>query len=124
MTLRVHFKARRRIDKPRVDVEMVWSAEDWEAVMMGTKLDGIQLEPLEGSGWIDLKIDSLLAEPSVFHFNISVGDETTPVYDSIQRVRFLLQEQVIIPGVFGLTHSWNVHLAEAGAVRVEQSATV
>jgi hypothetical protein len=120
MTVRVHFNARKRIERPRVDVELVWSAEDWEAVVFGTKLDEVELEPLEGQGWIDLKIDSLLGEPSVYHFNVSVGDETTRVYDSVLRKRFMLSEGIPIPGIFGLTHSWSVRKR----TKVEQGAAV
>ena len=120
MTVRVHFNARQRIERPRVDIELVWSAEDWEAVIFGTKLDDVELEPLEGQGWIDLKIDSLLGEPSVYHFNVSVGDETTRAYDSVLRKRFMLTEGIPIPGIFGLTHSWSVRKR----VKVEQGAAV
>src|SRR5262249_1260233 len=31
MTLRIFYEAKKRIERPRFDVEMVWAAEDWTA---------------------------------------------------------------------------------------------
>lgn len=120
MTLRIHYNARRRIERPRVEVEMIWAAEDWAAAVFGNHLDKTELGPLEGTGWIDLHIGPLLLEPNVYAFNIQVGDETTPAYDTLPRVRFVVAESVPIPGVFSLPHRWSAGRGEqvrAGGLR-------
>jgi ABC-type polysaccharide/polyol phosphate transport system ATPase subunit len=112
MTLRILYIARRRIERPRVEVEMIWAAEDWAAAVFANHLDHADLGPLEGGGWIDLHIGPLLLEPNVYAFNIQLGDDTTPAYDTLQRLRFVIAETMPIPGVFSLPHRWSTGGAE------------
>jgi len=106
LTLRVFYDARRRIERPRINVDMVWAAEDWTAATFATHLDGFEMGAIEGQGHVDLHIDPVLVEPNVYLFNIQIGDETTPAHDRLNRIRFVVSEQVPIPGIFGLVHSW------------------
>src|SRR4051812_36635290 len=106
MTLRIHYNARKRIERPRVEVEMVWAAEDWAAAIFRSNLDNLKLNSIEGKGWIELRIGPILAEPNVYQFNIQIGDDTTPAYDQLQRVRFIVAESLPIPGIFSLPHTW------------------
>ncbi|HEV8605168.1 MAG TPA: ABC transporter ATP-binding protein [Tepidisphaeraceae bacterium] len=106
MTLRIHYNARKRIERPRVEVEMVWAAEDWAAAIFRSNLDNFQIPPIEGKGWIELRIGPILAEPNVYQFNIQLGDESTPAHDQLQRIRFVVAESLPIPGVFSLPHTW------------------
>src|SRR3989440_4431490 len=108
MTLRIHYNARKRIEKPRIEVEMVWAAEDWAAAIFRSNLDNFQMPPIEGAGWIELRIGPILAEPNVYQFNIQLGDDTTPAYDQLQRIRFVIAESLPIPGIFSLSHTWAV----------------
>jgi len=107
MTLRIHYHARKRVENPRVEVEMVWAAEDWAAAIFRSNLDNFQIPAIEGRGTIDLRIGPILAEPNVYQFNIQIGDETTPAYDQLQRIRFVIAESLPIPGVFSLPHTWS-----------------
>ena len=124
MTLRVHYHAKKRIERPCVEAEMIWAAEDWAAAVFGNKHDGIELPALEGTGYIDLKIGPLLVEPNVYAFNIQIGDEQTSAYDTLQRVRFIVSEQVPVPGIFGLCHTWDVRQSNPRAQVHELAAQV
>jgi lipopolysaccharide transport system ATP-binding protein len=106
MTVRIHYHARKRVENPRVLVEMVWAAEDWTAATFGNYYDSVEFGAVEGDGYIDLKIEQILLEPNVYNLNIKIGDETA-LYDIVPRTRFLVSEQLPIPGVFGLPHHWS-----------------
>jgi len=108
MTLRIHYNARKRVENPRVEVEMVWAADDWSAAIFRNNLDNFQIPAIEGRGTIDLRIGPILAEPNVYQFNIQLGDDTTPAYDQLQRIRFVIAESLPIPGIFSLSHTWAV----------------
>ena|SRR5437660_471825 len=108
MTLRIHYNAKKRIENPRIEVEMVWAADDWAAAIFRSNLDNFQIPPIEGIGFIDLHIGPILAEPNVYQFNIQLGDETTPAYDQLQRIRFVIAESLPIPGVFSMPHTWSI----------------
>ena len=108
MTLRIHYNAKKRIENPRIEVEMVWAADDWAAAIFRSNLDNFQIPPIEGIGFIDLHIGPILAEPNVYQFNIQLGDETTPAYDQLQRIRFVIAESLPIPGVFSMPHTWAI----------------
>ena len=66
------------------------------------------MPPIEGAGWVDLHIGPILAEPNVYQFNIQLGDDTTPAYDQLQRIRFIIAESLPIPGIFSLSHTWEM----------------
>ena len=106
MSVRVHYHARKRIARPRVQIEMVWAAEDWTAATFGNNYDAIEFDAMEGSGYVDLNIEQILLEPNVYSLCIKIGDETA-FHDMIPRTRFLVTEAIPIPGVFGLPHHWS-----------------
>jgi len=108
MTLRIHYNAKKRIERPRVEVEMVWAADDWAAAIFRSNIDDFHMPAIEGAGHIDLRIGPILAEPNVYQFNIQLGDESTPAYDQLQRVRFVIAESLPIPGVFSMPHTWAI----------------
>lgn len=113
MVVRVHYRANKPIARPSISVAMMWAADDWEAAMFGSKPDRMDLGPLEGEGWIDLKIDSLLVEPNVYHFNVAIADEAlgagAEALATINNVRMVVSESehTPIPAIFGLPHRWN-----------------
>ena len=111
MTVRIHYHARKRVMNPRVLVEMVWAAEDWTAATFGNYYDSVEFGAAEGDGYIDLKIEQIMLEPNVYNLNIKIGDETA-LYDVVPRTRFLVSEQLPIPGVFGLPHHWSTGKTE------------
>ena len=124
MTVRVHYHARRRIEQPRVLVEMVWAAEDWTAATFGNDYDSVEFGAVEGDGYFDLNIEQILLEPNVYNLNIKIGDKTA-LYDIVPRTRFLVSEQIPIPGVFGLPHHWKTGRSEhAPAPRSESLEAV
>lgn len=107
MVLRIHYDARKRIENPRVDVELIWAAEDFAAAVFDNHLDEVSLGPLAGRGWIDLRIGPLLLEPNVYAFNIRLSDPASDAHDTLPHVRVVVAEAVPIPGIFGLSHSWS-----------------
>jgi ABC-type polysaccharide/polyol phosphate transport system ATPase subunit len=107
LTLRIHYNAHKRIERPRIEVEMVWAAEDWAAAIFRSNLNDFQMPPIEGKGWVELRIDSVLAEPNVYQFNVQIGDETNPALDQLNRIRFVVAEAMPIPGIFSLPHTWS-----------------
>lgn len=107
MTVRVWYDAKTRIERPRLDLELVWASEDWIAAHFGNELDEFSVGPIEGRGYVDMRIDQLLVEPNVYMFNVKLSDEREACYDQYQRARFIVAEQVPIPGIFGLQHSWS-----------------
>ncbi|MGE5608586.1 MAG: ABC transporter ATP-binding protein [Bacillota bacterium] len=112
MVLRVHYTSLQPIERPRMEVELIWAADDFAAAVFNNHLDDVELGPLAGSGWIDLRIGPLLLEPNVYAFNIRLGDPVTDVHDTLQHVRFVVAEAIPIPGIFGLSHTWSVGHAE------------
>jgi ABC-type polysaccharide/polyol phosphate transport system ATPase subunit len=107
MTVRVWYDAKKRLERPRFELEMVWASEDWTACQFGNHLDDFPVGPIEGRGYVDLRIEQLLVEPNVYLFNAKLGDEHEACYDQYQRARFIVAEAVPIPGIFGLPHSWS-----------------
>jgi hypothetical protein len=87
---------------------MVWAADDWAAAIFRSNIDDFHMPAIEGAGHIDLRIGPILAEPNVYQFNIQLGDDTTPAYDQLQRVRFVIAESLPIPGVFSMPHTWAI----------------
>ncbi len=106
MTVRIAYKTTRRIEKPTFVVELMWAADDFLATVFNTKHDKVQLADLEGDGYVDLKIDTMLIEPNVFGLRISVSEGDGLALDVIPRIRFVISEERPVPGVFALTHTW------------------
>jgi ABC-type polysaccharide/polyol phosphate transport system ATPase subunit len=112
-TVRIHFHARKRIERPQFHVELLWATEDYVAAACSTIARKVVLDPIEGRGYVDLKVRSLLVEPNVYAWSITVsdGDNGQPL-DTLKKVRFLVNEQEPIPGVFGLAHEWSQPVPE------------
>ena len=106
-TVRIHYHARQRIAKPEFNVELLWATEDYVAAACSTAVRKIVMDPIEGSGHVDLKVRSLLVEPNMYAWSITISDgETGQAIDTLKKVRFVVNEQVPIPGIFGLMHEW------------------
>jgi hypothetical protein len=108
MTVRMHYKANQRLEQPQIAADLVWASDDYLAASCSTPLEKVKLEPLSGTGYIDLKVKSLLAEPNVYAWNIKLIDGATgQLVDTMPKTRFVLNEQVPVPGVFGVVHEWH-----------------
>lgn len=106
-TVRIHYHARQRIARPEFNVELLWATEDYVAAAFSTAAGKIVMDPIEGVGHVDLKVRSLLVEPNVYAWSVTISDgETGQVLDTLKKVRFVINELVPIPGVFGLMHQW------------------
>ena len=110
MTVRINYSARQRVEKLAISVNFDYAAEDVLATSCDTRRDGVNLGAItEGAGHVDLKMGPILMEPNVYDVSVQVIDDTTDtVLDSVQRQRFILNEQVVIYGLFGLPHKWEV----------------
>jgi ABC-2 type transport system ATP-binding protein len=108
MTVRVNYHATRRVERPHVAVDLEWAAEDTLAATCDTQRDGTTLEPIEpGKGFIDCKWGPVLIEPNVYSVNVRILDaDTDKVIGTSDRNRFILNEQVIVYGLFGIPHKW------------------
>ena len=107
-TLRIHYDAKHRVEKPQVLATLVWAAEDYVASICGTKMSKIELGPIEGRGYIDLKIDSLICEPNLYAWTIALIDGANgQTLDRLPKTRFVLNEAIPVPGVFRLEHNWS-----------------
>lgn len=112
-TVRIQYHARQRVAKPQFNVELLWATEDYVAAACSTMARNVVLDPIEGRGYVDLKIASLLVEPNVYAWSITLSDgETGQALDTLKKVRFVVNEQVPIPGVFGLMHEWGQPVPE------------
>src|SRR3954471_7647488 len=57
MTIRVHYDARRRVQRPHFGIDVDWAAEDQLATCFDTRQDGTSLAPIApGKGYVDCKI--------------------------------------------------------------------
>ena len=94
--------------QPAVSVNFDYAAEDVLASSCDTRREGVEVDAiLPGDGYIDLKLGPVLMEPNVYDINATIFDSTTDlVLDTVQRQRFILNEQVPIHGLFGLPHEW------------------
>jgi ABC-type polysaccharide/polyol phosphate transport system ATPase subunit len=116
MTVRMHYKANQRLEQPQLAADLVWASDDYLAASCSTPLEKVKLQPLAGVGYIDLKIESLLMEPNVYAWNIKLIDGATgQLVDTMPKTRFVLNEQVPVPGVFGLVHEWSQSAATPSA---------
>jgi hypothetical protein len=112
-TLRIHYHARQRVSRPHFNVELLWATEDYVAAACSTKARNVELGAIEGRGYVDLKIRSLLVEPNVYAWNVTITDgDTNQQCDALPKVRFVVNEQEPIPGVFGLMHDWGQPVRE------------
>jgi ABC-type polysaccharide/polyol phosphate transport system ATPase subunit len=105
MTVRIHYDAARRIEKPWLRVEVAWSGDDFLATVFNSQHDRATLPPLAGQGHVDLRVKSLLMEPNVYVTRVALGD-ASGVLDSAARLRFVVSEERPVPGVFALEHDW------------------
>ncbi len=106
-TVRIHYHARERIAKPEFNVELLWATEDYVAAACSTAAGKFVMDPIEGTGHVDLKIHSLLVEPNVYAWSVTISNaDSGQALDTLKKVRFVVNEQVPIPGVFGLMHDW------------------
>src|SRR6185436_17035758 len=64
MTLRIHYNAKKRVERPRIEVEMVWAADDWAAAIFRSNIDDFQIPGIEGTGHIDLHIGRSWPSPT------------------------------------------------------------
>lgn len=115
-TIRIHYDARQRIEQPHFNVELLWAAEDYVAAVCSTKAQKVTLGPIEGKGYVDVRVHQLLVEPNVYAWNITVSDGSQPggsqPLDSLPKVRFVVNESLPIPGIFGLAHEWSQPVKE------------
>ena len=116
--VRIHYHAKKRVNRPHFNVELLWATEDYVAAACSTRARDVVLNPIEGRGHVDLKIRSLLVEPNVYAWNITVSDGEQQL-DALPKVRFVVNELQPIPGVFGLMHDWGqpVAVETTGAAR-------
>jgi ABC-2 type transport system ATP-binding protein len=126
ITIRIHYQAQRRIERPHVSIDVEWAAEDTLATSCDTEREGVTLTPIAvGNGFIDCKLGPILMEPNVYSVNVRILDaETSTLQGSSQRHRFILNEQVTVYGLFGLPHKWEqprVGESEAGE-KIEAAA--
>ena len=108
MTIRIHYNAKRRVERPHVAIDVDWAAEDTLATSCDTQREGVVLTAIaEGKGYIDCKMGPMLMEPNVYSVNVRILDaDTDTLQGSSQRHRFVLNEQVVVYGLFGLPHKW------------------
>jgi len=119
MTVRIHYHARHPLAKPQFAVELLWATDDYVASVFSTRHEGVDLAPIDGTGWIDLRIGGLLIEPNIYAWNVLISDgATNTVLDAIPKVRWVLNELLPIPGIFGLQHDWGRPQAAPVAVVV------
>jgi len=126
ITIRIHYDAKVRIERPHVSIDIEWAAEDTLASSCDTQREGVTLAPISiGKGFIDCKMGPILMEPNVYSINVRILDsETDKLQGSSQRHRFILNEQVPVYGLFGLPHKWEqprLGESEAGA-KIEAAA--
>ncbi len=106
MTVRIAYDTTRRIERPQAMVELLWANDDFVAAIMSSEAEGITLNPIEGRGTIDLRIPRITIEPNVYSFRISIIDGQTRKPLDSTRARFIVNEGLPMPGIFGINHSW------------------
>lgn len=122
MKVRIHYQANRRVEQPHFVAELVWASEDYLAASCSTPARKIKLKPIEGAGYIDLNVAALLMEPNVYAWNIKLTDaQTGTQLDLLPKIRFALNEQVPVPGIFGLVHEWEQPPPTNSEFRIESS---
>jgi ABC-type glutathione transport system ATPase component len=123
MTIRVAYEARARVEKPAVAIEIEWAADDLLLTKLDTQVDGIELAPIEpGAGHFDLKLGPMLMEPNVYTVRARIIDgPADATLDTVQRQRFVLNEQAVVSGFYALPHEWE---QVAGQARESQPRDV
>lgn len=108
LTIRIHYNSKTRIERPHVSIDVDWAAEDTLATSCDTQREGVTLAPISiGKGFIDCKMGPILMEPNVYSVNVRILDaDTDKLQGSLQRQRFILNEQTVVYGLFGLPHRW------------------
>ncbi len=106
MTLRINYTALSPIPNPQIRAEMMWAGESFLATVFNSRHDDIDFGTLQGSGTIDLKVHRMLVEPNVYVMRITISDGQGGIYDILPRVRFVMSEELPVPGVYALEHDW------------------
>jgi ABC-2 type transport system ATP-binding protein len=108
VTVRIHYRAARRVERPQVAIDLEWAAEDTLAASCDTRGDGEQLGPIDpGEGHVDCIWGPVLIEPNVYSINVRILDgDTDTLLGASERNRLLLNEQVVVSGIFGIPHRW------------------
>jgi hypothetical protein len=105
VTFRVHFHAQERVERPRVAFDLFWAVDQGRCARFDTELEKVELGPVEGEGYIDLRLAQLLVQPNAYLLSAHLGTDRG-LADSVHKMRFVVTEAVPIPGVFGLPHSF------------------
>jgi ABC-type polysaccharide/polyol phosphate transport system ATPase subunit len=108
MTIRIHYRAARRVDSPHVVIDIDWAADDQLATTCDTRNDGARLAPITpGPGHIDCKLGPVFMVPSLYGAAIRVFDgRTNTLQGESRRNRFVLNEKVVVGGFYGMPHEW------------------
>jgi lipopolysaccharide transport system ATP-binding protein len=107
MTVRVHYDAPRRVERPRLRVDLAWTVGEVRCCAFDSRLEHVALPPLDGPGHIDLRLDQMLMAPDAYLASAHLDDDqtATPI-DAIQKVPFRVTDGVAVPSFFGLPHAW------------------
>jgi ABC-2 type transport system ATP-binding protein len=113
-TVRIHYHAKERVAQPQFMVELFWATEDWVVLGCSTRAKNIVMAPIEGRGYVDLKIRTLLVEPNLYAWKVRINDGANgQQLDIVPRVRFVVTEMEPVLGFFGLTHDWEQPVKES-----------
>lgn len=113
-TFRAHYRARRRVERPRVHFDIFWTVGEVRCSGFDSELERLDLSPLEeGTGHIDLAIDQMLMAPDAYLLTAHLSGEGVPT-DSVHKVPFRVVQAAPILSFFGLPHSWRVAPGPSG----------
>ena len=74
LTIRVRYDAVRPVDRPVVGLA-IHSASDVHLTGTNTKIDGYQIDRIDGEGWVDFYMDQLHLTPGEYEVTVAVSDE-------------------------------------------------
>jgi ABC-type polysaccharide/polyol phosphate transport system ATPase subunit len=105
-TFRAHYRARHRVERPRVRFEIFWTVGEVRCSAFDSEAERVELGPIdEGAGHLDLVVDQMLMAPDAYLVTAHLGGEGVPTA-TLTKVPFRVVEVAPISSFFGLPHSW------------------
>jgi len=108
IVFRIHYDAKQKLTRP-VFTLGVYLAEGLRISAIDSGYDNIDIDAIEGKGFIDIIIPELLLMPNVYSLNVGIWDSQVEVpYDWIQNALHLtIKGKLVGYGAVYIPHEWN-----------------
>lgn len=112
LTVRVHYDCKRKVEKPVFSVTFM-NPENQAAICNFTTLDGFKIDSVEGTGYIDFKINKLALKASEYRVSITFteNDDVNNILEWHEKAYPIIIDSngVVTYGFYNPFPTWELH---------------